>query len=159
MPGSGKTTLGKQLASVFGIQFIDLDHEIERSEGRTIKEIFSDKGEDYFRKAESRELHRHATSPDKFVMSTGGGAPCFLDGITVINKTGLSIFLDVPVRELIRRLEKDKDRPLLQDADLEHKLSSLRQIRSEIYRQAQIVISGESISVKEIMDMLKATEM
>lgn len=156
MPGSGKTTLGKQLADVFKLRFIDLDDEIEKAEGMVIKEIFSTRGEEYFRKIESGELKRWAYAAEQFVMSTGGGAPCFLEGIRIINETGISIFLDVPVPELIKRLEKDLNRPLLQHSDLEQKLTSLRQARINVYQQAQITIEGDSTSVKELLEKLEA---
>lgn len=154
MPGSGKTTLGKQLAEYLKVRFIDLDHEIEKSEESTISEIFNKSGEPYFRQVESKTLHLLANSPEQFVISTGGGAPCFHDGITTINRTGISIFLDVSVGELIRRLEKDQNRPLLRNAELAQKLTSLRETRLPVYMQAQIMLTGDSISLDQITSQL-----
>ena len=74
MPGSGKTTLGKQLAALLKVGFIDLDHEIEQKEGCAISEIFSKKGEPYFRQIESETLRHFADSSENLVISTGGGA-------------------------------------------------------------------------------------
>src|SRR5690349_71191 len=109
MPGSGKSTIGKQLAAALLLPFVDLDHEIERKELKSIAEIFSEKGENYFRHTESQMLQQWAGSARDFVMATGGGAPCFFNGLEIINNSGISVFLDVPVSELLRRIQHDKN--------------------------------------------------
>jgi shikimate kinase len=147
MPGSGKTTLGKQLADEMSLPFIDLDDEIQKREQLTIPEIFITKGEDHFRQIESSLLVEHATLPTDFVMATGGGAPCFYKGIEIINNSGLSIFLDVAVDELLNRLKANHDRPLL-GKDLQEKETRLRQLHSTrlvIYNQAKIKITNPDI--------------
>ncbi|MFN8889873.1 MAG: shikimate kinase, partial [Cyclobacteriaceae bacterium] len=85
LPGSGKTTLGKQVASHLSIPFVDLDAAIEKAEQRTIPEIFKQSGENYFRKIESDLLKKWAESTTDFLMATGGGAPCFFDNVEVMN--------------------------------------------------------------------------
>ncbi|MFM8739263.1 MAG: shikimate kinase, partial [Cytophagales bacterium] len=92
LPGSGKTTLGKQLAERLNIRFVDLDTEIEKSEGESIALIFKRFGEDHFRKAESTQLQKWANLNEDFVMATGGGAPCFFDNMEVMNQSGTTIF-------------------------------------------------------------------
>ncbi len=77
LAGSGKTTLGKQLASELDLPFADLDWEIETKENKSVREIFTQQGEDHFRKVESELLREWAGSQKDFVMATGGGAPCF----------------------------------------------------------------------------------
>jgi shikimate kinase len=104
MPGSGKTTLGKRLAKEMLLPFVDLDKEIERREGKSVQQLFTENGEDYFRQVESKELIEWSASAKSFVMATGGGTPCFYEGIKVINQSGLSIFLDVPLTTLLSRL-------------------------------------------------------
>jgi shikimate kinase len=148
MPGSGKTTLGKQLAEKLALKFIDLDSEIEKEAGKQITDIFRDAGELYFRKLESEQLERWAESSDHFVMATGGGAPCFHDGIKIINASGVGIFLDVDVAELVKRLSAFTDRPLLQSSDAAarlEKLNALRATRISIYNQASIVLKNPTI--------------
>src|SRR5689334_5487844 len=95
LPGSGKSTLGKDLADALLVDFVDLDVEIEKQENKIVQDIFREKGEDYFRQVESSVLKVWAASSKSFVMSTGGGAPCFYGGIDVINESGISIFLNV----------------------------------------------------------------
>jgi shikimate kinase len=142
MPGSGKTTLGKELAAALALEFVDLDKEIENAAGTSIPQIFLEKGEDYFREIESRMLAQWAGSNTSFLMATGGGTPCFYQGMEIINKTGLSVFLDVPVTELIRRVSLKNNRPLLADAEAREKtVLQLLETRQPCYRQARVIVS------------------
>src|SRR5215216_5287440 len=100
MPGSGKTTLGKQIAEDLGFPFIDLDTEIENREGKSISEIFSHKGEDHFRVLESTLLKELSSSSHNVVIATGGGAPCYFGGMETMNATGLTVFIDVPLDDI-----------------------------------------------------------
>jgi shikimate kinase len=159
MPGSGKSTLGRKLAKELLVEFVDLDYEIETRERKSIKEIFSLNGEDYFRQIESKTLIDWSASSKSFVMATGGGTPCFYKGIDVINETGLSIFLDVPVIQLLARLEKKTDRPLLSASDkqeMEEKLSVLRSRRLAVYQQAHITVENPDLSkLMEVIHLRK----
>jgi shikimate kinase len=148
MPGSGKTTLGRQLAQHLKVEFVDLDQEIERSEGKAIPEIFRQQGEDAFRLIEAKLLREWAAGTTPFVMSTGGGAPCFHHGMEVINSAGLSIFLDCPIPELVSRVKNNKDRPLLvneSEEELRQKLERMRETRLSCYKQAMIVLQNPSL--------------
>lgn len=150
MPGSGKTTLGKALASHLMVDFIDLDAEIEKSEQKIIAEIFREKGEDHFRLLEARLLREWAASSHSFVMATGGGAPCFHDGMEVINQYGISIFLDFPVSVLIERVKNNQERPLLltpNEEELKAKLERMRSERLNCYRKAKIVVENPTIDL------------
>lgn len=150
MPGSGKTTLGKQLADALLIPFVDLDEAIEKREGKSVPEIFSTQGEDRFRIIESQLLREWAASPTDFVMATGGGAPCFYNGIEVINESGLSVFLDVSLDELVKRLARKSDRPLLQNENLDvlrNKLSALRENRLAVYTRAAVAAQNPTLQL------------
>lgn len=160
LPGCGKTTLGKELSSSMGIPFVDLDTEIEKAEGATIKEIFEKKKEDYFRQVESAHLKEWCARKNDFVMATGGGVPVFFDNLSVINQSGLSIFLDVPPREIARRITTTAlaDRPLLAKThpeSLKDHIEFMRSHRISFYRQARLVFSGEAITAKEILGKIK----
>lgn len=148
MPGSGKTTLGRQLADHLRISFVDLDSEIEEAEGCAISEIFKAKGEEYFRMVEARLLRELAGTPRSFVMATGGGAPCFHKGMELINEYGLTVFLDCPVSQLIERVKKNQERPLLvtdDEGELRRKLEALRKTRLSCYQQAKIILERPSL--------------
>jgi len=159
LPGSGKTTLGIALAAALELPFVDLDAEIEKQEGQAVPDIFGTKGEDYFRQVESRVLREWAGSSQPFVMGTGGGAPCFYNGIDIINSSGVSIFLDVSVDEILRRLAAFSNRPLLQAEDGQkkrEKLEALRQARLGIYRQATVTLQNPTVeSVQDALTRLR----
>ena len=155
MPGSGKSVIGKQLALQLDLPFIDLDIAIEKAEGKSIPEVFREKGEAYFRQKEAELLRALSSSTAGFVMATGGGAPCFHNGMEIIRQTGISIYLDVSLSELVKRNCKNSSRPLLADGNIKDKLSALLESRAAIYQQATFVIRGNQITVKDIMGLLK----
>lgn len=160
LPGSGKTTIGRKLATELLLPFVDLDKEIEKAEGKPIRGIFAEKKEDYFRKLESAQLRIWSEKPADFVMATGGGAPCFFDNIDVINKSGKSIFLDVPASEIVRRMSMGpiEKRPLLAAGGkdgLKDSIEFLRSNRLSYYRQASMTFSGINISAQEIAEALR----
>lgn len=148
LPGSGKTTLGRQVAEKLAVEFVDLDVEIERQEGKAVPDIFKEKGEDYFRLVEAGLLKVLAGSSRNFVMATGGGAPCFYDGIDVINATGLSVFLKVPVEEIFKRINDSTHRPLLLSEDSKEQIQKLKTLESKrlaIYEKAAIIAQDPTI--------------
>ncbi len=139
MPASGKTTLGRKLADRLAVPFIDLDEAVERKEGRSIPQLFEQEGEPYFRQAEASVLREVAGNTPDFVMATGGGAPCFYDGISFMNEVGTTVFLNVPVTELLTRLNQEgaTSRPLFfGTANLEDSVKRLRHDRMKFYEQA-----------------------
>ncbi len=159
MPGSGKSTLGRPLAVELGIPFVDQDKEIENREGKAVKDIFAENGEDYFRQVEAEVLREWAASEKSFVMATGGGAPCFYDGIEVIKQSGLSIYIDTSVEELLKRVALNKDRPLLHANDLKEKearLTELYKKRLPVYQQAHISLHQPSVrKLREAIQLRK----
>ena len=147
MPSSGKSTLGKRIANALHYRFVDTDKLIVRQEGRSIADIFAQAGEAYFREAEQRVL-RTFRPGSSLVVSTGGGMPCFHDNMTYINATGISVFLDVPVDILVRRIlaHAHEDRPLNNpsDPELPTVLQNRYVTRLPFYNQANVIISGET---------------
>lgn len=149
LPGSGKSTIGVALAHRLSMDFVDLDHEIESREGRRVPDIFSAQGEDYFRGVEAGLLREWAGSERSFVMSTGGGTPCFFGGMDLINQNGISIFLDEDIDVIAARLADSKHRPLLASdnaGDMRSKLEKLRGSRLATYEKAAIRITAPSVA-------------
>lgn len=156
MPSSGKTTLGKILTRHIRYRFVDTDQMIVKNEGLPIAQIFEQKGEAYFRQAEASTL-RAIRPNSKLIVSTGGGMPFYHANMHYINQNGISIFLDVPLIELVHRILKhaDDDRPLYQKND-EQLLEVLQQKYDErisCYRQANLTITPDT-PIKEIVQRL-----
>ena len=113
--GSGKTTLGKSLAQYINTPFIDLDCYIENRRHKSIREIFDECGEEYFRQLEKSLLHEVGDF-ENIIIATGGGTPCFFDNIDYMNTCGTCVYLQTTVDELCRRLKGCREkRPLLRD--------------------------------------------
>ena len=159
LPGCGKSTLGRQLSQKLNVPFIDLDAEIERNERMLVKEIFKHRGENTFRKIESQLLKKISEQNQQFVMATGGGAPVFFDNMEVMNKSGITVFLDVPAREIAGRILKSnkEERPLLAKLapdELKDQIEFLRSQRIRFYKQAAHIISAETILVEDVINKL-----
>jgi shikimate kinase len=159
LPGSGKTTLAKELAATLKLPYVDLDVEIEKAEMKTIPQIFKEKKEPYFRKIEAHLLKSLCQSDSSFVMATGGGAPCFFENMANMNQSGTTIFLDVPTMEIARRivLSKGEERPLLKSNGidgLKDQIEFLRSQRLSFYSQASITIRGDQIDSYKIIEKI-----
>ena len=104
MPGSGKSTIGKALAAELDRHFTDLDQTIEGEEQQTIPAIFKNQGEQTFRQLETKYLKQVSSQEDLQVIATGGGTPCFHNNMEFINKSGVSVYLDIPTLDLAKRI-------------------------------------------------------
>lgn len=139
LPGTGKSHFGKELALELGLPFYDLDDLIEDSEKRVITNIFEKEGEDYFRNIEA-ELLKNVTKKEQFVLATGGGSPCFHQGIEFMNDHGITIYITQDKETLVERLSRNSERPLMY-GDVALKVDQLLSTRSKYYNQADITIS------------------
>lgn len=138
--GAGKTSLGKRLAKIFDLPFLDSDAEIEKAAGCTIAEIFESFGEAYFRDGERRVIERILTS-EPCVMATGGGS--FMDEKirSMVKEHALSIWLRADLDTLVKRTSKRRDeRPLLKTGDPREILGKLIEQRYPVYAEADIVV-------------------
>lgn len=148
--GSGKTTLGIKLASVLTMPFVDLDTFIETEEKQSIADIFESKGEEAFRKMESKHLQNLMNEDRPTVISLGGGTICFEGNLERVKQKGTLVFLDVPASVLAERLLKAKKiRPVLKGvsaAELPKKIKELLDQRLVYYRQAHVIASGLSLT-------------
>lgn len=115
--GVGKTYLGKILAERLGFAFLDLDEAITAQSGLAVPEIFEQFGEEQFRRLE-RQVLRETSSKTAFVISTGGGTPCFFDNMEWMNANGLTVYLSADPTLLAQRLVAEKaKRPLIAGLD------------------------------------------
>ena len=139
MMGSGKTSVGRPLAARLGLDFADVDAEIEAAHRMTIPDIFTRHGESYFRDGERRVLARLLAEGPK-VVATGGGA--FMDAVTraLIEEQGVSIWLNADFDVLIRRVRHGANRPLLQTPDPEGALRKLIDDRYPTYALADVTV-------------------
>ena len=152
---SGKSTLGKALAKALALPFIDLDVEIERTAGASITEIIDTKGELHFREVESAVLKDLLEQHETGVFALGGGTPVFYNHMDLLNSEGETIFLDVPVGELAKRMEGDVKRPLIQNKeDVAEFVAKHMFERRPYYSEAKHRITGTSISVEELTALL-----
>lgn len=150
--GSGKTTVGKLLAKSLSLSFVDLDAYIENKYRKTIPDLFAEKGEDGFRKIENQSLLEVAEF-DNVVISTGGGTPCFFDNMAIMNRTGMTIYLEVHPEDLADHLQASKTiRPLIAGKSREELIPFITghlSRRECYYRKARIVYHTERMMTKD----------
>lgn len=137
--GAGKTTVGKQLASLLGMDFVDCDNEIERRTGVDIAFIFEKEGEAGFRKRE-RDVIAQISGREQVVMATGGGAVLDADNRRDLSARGVVIYLYATVEQQLQRTRHSKNRPLLETEDREARLSELFEQRDPLYREVADIV-------------------
>lgn len=135
LPGSGKTTVGRQLARRLRVPFVDSDHVIEQRLGTSIREYFGRVGEEQFRNVEQNVIDELTSSGERQILSTGGGAVLRPENRVVMRGRGQVIYLRSLPDEIYRRLKNDSSRPLLQVGDPLLKLRELFEVRDPLYRE------------------------
>ena len=152
--GSGKTTIAKALSTHLSIPYFDLDRLIEEEIGIDIPQIFAQKGEIWFRKKEHEVLKRFILENDNFILSLGGGTPCYAGNHLILQEKNIfSFYLKAKVSTLTNRLENEKDhRPLLQniETDLSTFIGQHLFERIPFYNFAKHKINIDEKSVNEI---------
>ena len=131
MPGSGKTTIGRQLAKLLKLSFFDCDAEISKSQGKSIDQIFSEQGEDFFRRLETETIKN--LPADNFVISTGGGIIEKSENVKLLRQNGAVIFIDRPTKNILSDIDT-AHRPLLKND--KSRLDALFERRIDIYNNA-----------------------
>ncbi|ABC24534.1 shikimate kinase [Rhodospirillum rubrum] len=139
--GAGKTCIGRRLAQMAGVPFVDADVEIERAAKRTIAEIFATYGESEFRALERRVMAR-LLAGRTCVLATGGGAFMAEDTRALIRLHGLSLWLRADLDLLVARTAGRTHRPLLNNGDAREKLAELMAKRHPVYAEADIVFDA-----------------
>ncbi len=148
--GSGKTTIGRKLARVTGLDFVDADQYLEEKEGKKISEIFAEKGEAYFRDRETAYI-KELSQRDGIVLSLGGGAVLRPENVSAVKQTGLLIHLDTPFYRILKNLSYSNNRPLLDKPDKQAETRRLYNARKAIYHRVSDV-SVRSPKLGEVLD-------
>lgn len=139
MPGAGKSVVGRELAGMLGVPFIDLDEQIEREAGKQVQEIFAQDGEAAFRALEAQSLVKAGTN-DPAVVACGGGVVLEQANRIALRNTGIAVYLDVPLEQLEARVRPAADRPLIRETG---DLAKLLAARGPLYREfAAHVVDG-----------------
>lgn len=144
LPGSGKSHWGKIWSEKIKIPYFDLDEIIENNEGYSISQIFELEGEDHFRHLESFYLNKLIDNYQAFIISTGGGTPCFNNNMDLLNNKGTTVYLNPPLEEIAKRVCKpgENKRPLFSQCknniEVLEKLKELHEKRFAYYHKANI---------------------
>lgn len=156
--GCGKTHWARILSDKLQIPFFDLDIEIEQKAGKSIPEIFAREGEEAFRVLEKETLYDITEKHEAFVMASGGGTPCFYNGIDYLKKNGTVIWINCSTECLYKRLVGEKDsRPLIRnipDKELKAYIVKKYSARKIFYQKADVIVSEETISTESLMQRL-----
>jgi len=157
--GSGKTTVGKQLAKRARMDFVDSDHMIEERCGVSISTIFDIEGEEGFRKREAKMLTELCARPG-IVLATGGGAIVSEENRIMLRKSGYVVYLKTSIETQLARTQKNQNRPLLENVDAQGKLTQLMEERGALYEQEAdlIVTSGERVVSKVVEEIIQAMD-
>lgn len=155
---SGKSKVGLALSKALRYKYFDTDLEIEEEAGKSIQKIFTENGEDYFRKLETKILHT-TSSLSKVVIATGGGLPCFHDNMTWMNEKGITVYLEAKEGLLFHRLASSRqERPLidnLNDVELMERISRDLILRSPVYQLAQVKVNAATINLNLLKQKLE----
>ncbi|GAB2503545.1 shikimate kinase [Pseudoxanthomonas sangjuensis] len=147
--GAGKTSIGKRLAERFGLRFVDVDHAIVEHSGASIPMLFEHVGEAGFRQRE-REMLAQVLAGEGQLVATGGGAVLDADNRRRMRERGFVVYLRVGVESQLKRVGRDRNRPLLQAADREQVLRDLSAAREPLYREiADLTLDTDGLNPHE----------
>lgn len=152
----GKSTIGKLLADKLKISFVDTDQLIEESLGRSVKEIITNCGWNYFRAREKENIQKLADA-DKCVIATGGGVVLDEDNVNLLKKTGLVIWLNAPLEDIIKRLREDSEtdglRPQFTNYDLAGETAMVLRERIPLYQKAaDLVLNTVDKNIEQVIE-------
>jgi len=134
-----------ELGIHIGIQFVDLDLEIEKAEKQSIWSVFEEKGEAYFRQQEKVHLQKIINELPEFVLATGGGTPSFFNNMDIMNGAGTTVFINTPIEKIKKRIQQDTVRPLMNSNTVEY----LYEQRRLYYEKAQKKVQ----SLRELLSL------
>lgn len=148
--GAGKTTVGRRLAELRGLQFADSDHEVEQRTGVDISYIFEKEGEAGFRKRE-KQVIAELTAGEGLVLATGGGAVLDADNRQHLAGRGFVVYLRASIDHQLRRTGRTESRPLLQSGNPRETLERLFEARDPLYREvADLVLDADGANARNL---------
>ncbi len=153
--GAGKTAIGRRVANILGIGFVDSDHEIEGVSRMTIPELFETYGEPEFRSLEARVIRRLLRNGPQ-VVSTGGGAFMSETIRNAITRRGVSVWLKADIDLLMARVSRRQNRPLLKDPDPRGVMQRLIDMRYPVYAHADLTVESCDVSKEEMAETVIA---
>ena len=154
MMGSGKTAVGKSIANMLNYKFIDTDKQIEKITKKSIKEIFNEDGEKFFRNLEEKIITSFLNEKN-IIISLGGGSIINKNIRKLIKKNSYNIYLHVKIDILIKRLQNSNNRPLIVNTDLNTTLNELFEKRKKFYQKADLILSNENGLNKTVKKIIK----
>ena len=154
MMGSGKSAIGRILADKLDYNFIDVDKMIENEAKKTIKKIFEEDGEQYFRDLEEK-ITINILEYKETIVSLGGGAIINKKIRSSIKKNSYNIYLNVDVDILTKRLQYSKTRPIIYKKNLKKELNNLISIREQFYRKADLIVKNEKNIIETTENIIK----
>ena len=155
--GAGKSTIGKYASRHNGLTFLDLDAYIVEQQGKEISAIFEEHGEAHFREVERKALEEVIDLQGDYLVSCGGGTPCFFDNMELMNANGFTIYLDLSAARLTDRLRNSRSkRPLVANlkGDLQKFVHAKLLERAEYYGKAKVVVPEKNANRKEVSRLI-----
>lgn len=152
--GAGKTTVGLKLAEKLKYYFIDCDCEIEDREHKTIAEIFAENGEKYFRQVEEEVIAEIANRGEEMILSLGGGAFMSEKTQKILKEKAITIWLDASIDEILKRIGKKNNRPLLNQQNKREVLENLAVKRYPIYAKADLKFNTDNNSGENLLKQI-----
>ena len=149
----GKSAVGRTLARKLGRRFVDLDKIIEKSEGMKVKDIFSRKGESYFRRAEKQALAEVLFQQEQ-VIATGGGVVIDEENLRLLQEKSFLVCLTAAPAVLLRRAGKSRQRPLLEGGDRVQRIEELLAQRKKNYAQAHVAVDTSNLTVEQVVEKI-----
>jgi len=146
---TGKSSVGKRLASLLRYDFLDMDTAIEEESGMSIPQIFSTRGEAVFRAMESRMVEKLA-GRNRYVIATGGGTIVNARNLEILKHSGTVVTLTADIQTILSRVGSVEDRPMLKGDDLKKRIASLIDERAHAYAQADMIIDTSTLTIDEV---------
>ncbi|MHB2153887.1 shikimate kinase [Calditrichota bacterium GD2] len=159
--GAGKSRIGRHLADLLNLPFVDTDQEIEKIVGKTVRQIFEEEGEAFFRKQEAEIVRQVSQHPAPRVVALGGGALNNSRSLENIHRSGIVIYLKSAPEAIFKRVAHSRKRPLLdvdeapdREAILIKRIEDLLQKRERLYLKADIIIDRDGLEAEQVAEHL-----